>query len=282
VQRDGPRQPHRRYAYHTLGPHDPVGFGGQYGYYTDSDTGLVLCTHRYYDPLRGRWVTRDPIGYAGGMNLYGFCGNNPVMRRDPSGYQEREGGRGNLIEIWESETLVDAKNDARRVGARMRARQAREREDYARFIAQFTMVTPGQGVSPRTVLINSDFFRTQAMWNKGSGVQDRSKIILIGEGMNRGVKEAARIYGAQWYQGWSVKGTGPGGKWTAEEKALVMSRNRDWIQGKIRAGYTILNVGAEGVEPTSDFYKMELEELAKANYGRVYNVARPTGPWISK
>ncbi|HEY3330283.1 MAG TPA: hypothetical protein VGK19_09710 [Capsulimonadaceae bacterium] len=35
-------------------PHDPVGFGGQYGYYTDRDTGLVLCTHRYYDPVRGR------------------------------------------------------------------------------------------------------------------------------------------------------------------------------------------------------------------------------------
>ncbi|HEY3332326.1 MAG TPA: hypothetical protein VGK19_20015 [Capsulimonadaceae bacterium] len=41
-------------------PHDPVGFGGQYAYYTDSDTGLVLCTHRYYDPLRRRgWSRRQ-------------------------------------------------------------------------------------------------------------------------------------------------------------------------------------------------------------------------------
>lgn len=47
---------------------DPVGFGGQYGYYTDRETGLVLMGHRYYDPGTGRFLTRDPIGYGGGMN----------------------------------------------------------------------------------------------------------------------------------------------------------------------------------------------------------------------
>ena len=30
---------------------DPVGFGGQFGYYTDAETGLALLTHRYYDAL---------------------------------------------------------------------------------------------------------------------------------------------------------------------------------------------------------------------------------------
>ncbi len=65
---------------------DPVGFGGQFGYYTDSTSGLVLLTHRYYDPRLGRFVTRDPIGYKGGTNLYGFAGNNPVNESDPSGY----------------------------------------------------------------------------------------------------------------------------------------------------------------------------------------------------
>ena len=64
---------------------NPVGFGGRFGYYTDS-TGLVLLTHRFYDPRLGRFVTRDPIGYKGGINLYGFVGNNPVNRSDPSGF----------------------------------------------------------------------------------------------------------------------------------------------------------------------------------------------------
>ena len=44
---------------------DPVGFGGQYGYYTDRETGLVLMGHRYYDPGTGRFLTRDPMGYGG-------------------------------------------------------------------------------------------------------------------------------------------------------------------------------------------------------------------------
>lgn len=63
----------------------PYGYGGQAGYYTDSETGLILATYRYYDPQEGRWINRDPIGYAGGMNLYRYCGNNPVNYLDPLG-----------------------------------------------------------------------------------------------------------------------------------------------------------------------------------------------------
>ena len=64
---------------------DPVGFGGQHGYYRDTETGLSLLTNRYYDSGLGRFLTRDPIGYKGGVNLYGFCGNNPVNMMDPFG-----------------------------------------------------------------------------------------------------------------------------------------------------------------------------------------------------
>ncbi len=70
----------------TAAQPDPFGFGGQAGYYTDLETGLILCTHRFYDPQNGRWLTRDPMGYDGGVNLYGYVGNNPVNRVDPSGY----------------------------------------------------------------------------------------------------------------------------------------------------------------------------------------------------
>ena len=64
---------------------DPYQYKGQYGYYTDTATGLVLCTYRYYDPQLGRWLTRDPIGYDGGMNQYGYCGGDPVNLVDADG-----------------------------------------------------------------------------------------------------------------------------------------------------------------------------------------------------
>ena len=67
--------------------YDPVGFGGQFGYYKDGATGLYLLGHRYYyDAGAGRFLTRDPLGYGGGMNLYGYADWNPVNESDPSGY----------------------------------------------------------------------------------------------------------------------------------------------------------------------------------------------------
>jgi RHS repeat-associated protein len=70
---------------------DPAGFGGEFGYYTDRETGLLCLTHRYYDPGTGRFVTRDPSGYGGGVNLYGFAGDNPVNEMDPSGLDPQDG-----------------------------------------------------------------------------------------------------------------------------------------------------------------------------------------------
>lgn len=70
----------------NTGGTDVFGFGAQDGYYTDTETGLTLCTHCFYDPLAGRWLTRDPISYSGGINLYEYVGNNPTNDDDPEGY----------------------------------------------------------------------------------------------------------------------------------------------------------------------------------------------------
>ena len=73
------------YGKKRSGPADVFGFGGQAGYYTDAETGLILCTNRHYDPQQGRFLTRDPLGYGGGINLYSYTANNPVSRMDPDG-----------------------------------------------------------------------------------------------------------------------------------------------------------------------------------------------------
>ncbi len=52
-------------------------------------TGLAHYGYRYYDPVTGRWPSRDPIGERGGLNLYGFVGNDGVNRWDLLGLDER-------------------------------------------------------------------------------------------------------------------------------------------------------------------------------------------------
>ena len=53
--------------------------------YHEPVSGLVLYQKRAYCPELGRWLSRDPIGEDGGLNLYAFCGNNPVDRFDKLG-----------------------------------------------------------------------------------------------------------------------------------------------------------------------------------------------------
>ena len=48
-------------------------------------TGLINFRMRWYDPETGRWLSKDPIGLSGGLNLYAFCGNLPMERIDPLG-----------------------------------------------------------------------------------------------------------------------------------------------------------------------------------------------------
>jgi uncharacterized protein RhaS with RHS repeats len=44
--------------------------------------------HRYYDPALGRYVSADPIGQAGGVNLYSYAGSDPLNWFDPFGLTE--------------------------------------------------------------------------------------------------------------------------------------------------------------------------------------------------
>jgi RHS repeat-associated protein len=50
-----------------------------------SVAGLVYMRNRWYDPNEGRFTQEDPIGYAGGSNLYAYVGNNPILYTDPFG-----------------------------------------------------------------------------------------------------------------------------------------------------------------------------------------------------
>jgi len=50
--------------------------------------GVTYYGYRYYDPATGRWPSRDPIGERGGINLYGFVGNDGLNNLDTLGLIE--------------------------------------------------------------------------------------------------------------------------------------------------------------------------------------------------
>ncbi|MFE0824140.1 RHS repeat-associated core domain-containing protein [Streptomyces sp. NPDC058847] len=51
----------------------------------DDGTGLLYYRNRYYDPQTGRFISQDPIGHAGGTNLYQYALSSPTTYTDPSG-----------------------------------------------------------------------------------------------------------------------------------------------------------------------------------------------------
>ena len=58
------------------------------GQYYDEETALHYNWHRYYDPGTGRYLTPDPIGLAGGINLFSYASNSPIIHVDPRGLRK--------------------------------------------------------------------------------------------------------------------------------------------------------------------------------------------------
>lgn len=63
----------------------PIGwFGSLLDNKTDAN-GQLYMRNRYYDPATGRFTQQDPIGLAGGLNLYGYANGDPINLSDPFG-----------------------------------------------------------------------------------------------------------------------------------------------------------------------------------------------------
>ncbi|MFP4473400.1 MAG: RHS repeat-associated core domain-containing protein [Candidatus Omnitrophota bacterium] len=94
---DAAKQPVNTYAYTPYGLiaaqeetiEQPFTFAGMVGIMGEGDPangGLYYMRARYYDPAAGRFISEDPIGFAGGdVSLYGYVGASPLMFVDPSG-----------------------------------------------------------------------------------------------------------------------------------------------------------------------------------------------------
>ena len=75
--------------------------------YYDAELGLYYFGYRYYDPMTTKWLTLDPLGEQGGLNLTAFCRNDPINNVDPLGLYDVAGtdSSGNSIRADDPEFL---------------------------------------------------------------------------------------------------------------------------------------------------------------------------------
>lgn len=78
--------------------------------YFDQESGLHYNTHRYFDPTTARYLTPDPIGQRGGLNLYAFVDGDPInsvdrlgLQGSPSWEDDRQLDRNTSIADWDFE-----------------------------------------------------------------------------------------------------------------------------------------------------------------------------------
>ncbi|RKG30577.1 RHS repeat-associated core domain-containing protein, partial [Acinetobacter rongchengensis] len=69
------------------------------GQYYDKETGLHYNRYRYYEPYSARYVSKDPIGLFGGLNLKDYV-LNPMQWCDPLGLASERAGTNAAIEIY--------------------------------------------------------------------------------------------------------------------------------------------------------------------------------------
>ena len=93
-------------------------------------TGLTNFRMRWYDAVTGRWLSKDPIGLSGGLNLYAFCGNDSINYMDPTGlgkvgfFVRTVKGSWHLISRTRAAALIAGNKTIRAVGSGAR-RQAK-------------------------------------------------------------------------------------------------------------------------------------------------------------
>ena len=227
-------------------------------YYFDTETNLYFLKTRYYDPEIGRFMTIDDIGYLdpesiNGLNLYAYCGNNPVNCIDRTG-QFWDYIFDAVFLVW---SVIDFLKDP---------------SDWKNWVALgvdiiFAVIPFVPSGAGQLIKIGSNIDNvidlTKAV-NKLDDLNDLSKITVIGQSMDR-VRSVGRAFNTvgNLYGGFTaynrIADTGKLGKVFAE--MIAKPHNAFWLMDKLRRGYTVLDIGiditkvAKGI--TSSSYAME-------------------------
>jgi RHS repeat-associated protein len=257
------------------------------GQWMQGESGLAQNGMRDYDPTLGRYIEADPIGLAGGSNLFAYANSNPLKYTDPTGKcAELVSGlicaamAGAAIGFVEG-IIIDY--------AIQKYWEGRCQLDYNRMFESGLWGAAGGAVGnvAAPYLLRGARYLPR-LWQRaaseagdvggaaggggaggsgggggggagGGGAAGTPETIVIGEDMGGRVIPTAEARGANFYN----PPEAPPEQW--------MQNNKDWINQKMDEGCTILDCGAAPgrpnyPDPSSPYYQMELEQIRLRNY----------------
>lgn len=232
------------------------------GYYYDVETDFYYLQSRYYDPETGRFLNSDAYSYLSpetlnGLNLYVYCGNNPVMHVDSTGHFWDTILDIGFI-IW---SIVDLVNDGWKDWKNWVALGV----DLVFAAIPFIPSGLGQVIKVGNKIDNAN--DVVSAINKIDNVQDLSKVTMIGRDMHR-VQNTADLIGISdnLYVMWKGYDKGAKGLRKGINHFLSMAHNGCWLFGKLRTGYTVIDIGIttahKGIKTWGLWYSTERIVLA--------------------
>jgi len=231
------------------------------GYYYDVETELFWLSSRYYSPELCRFISPDDVEYLdpssiNGLNLYAYCGNDPINRYDPTGHAWDV-----ILDIFSiGWSLYDFIKDP-----------SWENFGWLALDVVFAVVPflTGSSIMKAASKLD-DVSDIGGYMNKFDNVYDS---IVIGNDMGR-VTNLAFDTGSMIYDGYkpmnALYAMGRADEITDAMRYAAKVDNARFIMDKYKAGYKIINAGSDGrgfFKMMKSSYGMELKILYRLKYG---------------
>ena len=168
-------------------------FGSLVSSGTDA-SGLLYRRNRYYDPLSGQFTQQDPIGIAGGLNLYGFADGDPVNYSDPFGLCPP--CIGFLVGAWAVVEIGSAAYDAYNAVRTVFSDDASTREKFVTVgLAAASIPLPGGGYTTIGKRLADDIAKSAAALDKGGLNKAGRAWTKHAQGQRPGSRSFPSLYG---------------------------------------------------------------------------------------